>query len=320
MSRLAQTNALFGVVASQVQHNASSSSLREKSVLRPLQPTSSQTGSYDSLHTTRGVTRTEEAHAYKNACGQEHDCSTTRRRCRNSKQNSREITSGFQRGPKAPEQRHHGCSVHQSSCRTQKALMIEQGFNLETSTVKEFVEISERAKTKDNIYQERKRFFNSNDNSSSDDERHRKKKQTPPKARNYQSNSDRKEFCCEEHGPNSTHNSSDCKVIHGKQADEQSWKNKDKLENKCSDHKSKHKNKSCKLNLLQMEMKRVKAKWTKACKKLQANHSSSSESEGEQFQDHLELKSVKETVRKEDPEVFNLDSSSSSSSSDSDSE
>jgi hypothetical protein len=69
-----------------------------------------------------------------------------------------------------------------------------------------------------------------------------------------------------------------------------------------------------------METKREKAKWTKACKKLQANDSSSSESEGEQFEDHLAVKSVKETVREEDPAVFNLESSSSSSSSDSDSE
>jgi hypothetical protein len=61
-----------------------------------------------------------------------------------------------------------------------KALMMEQGFNPETSTVEEFVEISERAETKDNIYQEIKCFFNSHDNSSSNDERHRKKKQKPP--------------------------------------------------------------------------------------------------------------------------------------------
>jgi hypothetical protein len=32
---VAQTNTLFGVVASQAQHNTSSSSLREKSALRP---------------------------------------------------------------------------------------------------------------------------------------------------------------------------------------------------------------------------------------------------------------------------------------------
>jgi hypothetical protein len=80
-----------------------------------------------------------------------------------------------------------------------KALMIKQGFNPETSTIKAFVETSERAETEDNVYQERKGFFNSNNNSSSEDERHRKKKQKPAKARNCQANSDRKEFCCEEH-------------------------------------------------------------------------------------------------------------------------
>jgi hypothetical protein len=133
-----------------------------------------------------------------------------------------------------------------------KALMIEQGFNPETSTVEEFVKISKCAETKVNIYQERKHFFNSNNDSYTEDERRSKKKQKPFKARNYQSNSDRKEFHCKEHGPNSTHNSSDCKVIHGKQSDKQAWKNKDKPE-KCSDYKSKHKNKSRELNLLQME-------------------------------------------------------------------
>jgi hypothetical protein len=50
------------------------------------------------------------------------------------------------------------------------ALMIKQGFNPETSTVEEFVEISERAETKGNICQECKRFFNSHDSSSSDDQ------------------------------------------------------------------------------------------------------------------------------------------------------
>jgi hypothetical protein len=167
--------------------------------------------------------------------------------------------------------------------------MIEQGVNPETSsTVEEFVEISERWETKENIYQERKHFFNSHDNSSSDDERHRnEQKQKHPKARNHQSNPNRKEFHCTEHGRNSTHNSSDCKVIHGKQANEDAWKNKDKSEN---NYKSKDKNKSCKLNVLQMETKCEKAKWTKAHKKFQANHSSSSKSKGEQFQDHSELK------------------------------
>jgi hypothetical protein len=59
------------------------------------------------------------------------------------------------------------------------------------------------------------------------------------KARNYQSNPNRKEFYCKEHGPNSTHDSSDCKVIHGKQANKDAWKNKDKSENKYSHYKSK---------------------------------------------------------------------------------
>jgi hypothetical protein len=79
-----------------------------------------------------------------------------------------------------------------------EALVIEQGSNPEASTVEEFVEISERAETKENVCQERKCFFNSNVDSSSEDQRRSKKKQKPSKARNHQSNSDRKEFCCKE--------------------------------------------------------------------------------------------------------------------------
>jgi hypothetical protein len=197
-----------------------------------------------------------------------------------------------------------------------KALMIEQGFNLETSTIEEFVEISERAEAKRTVTEERERCFNSKDNSSSEDERPNKK-QKRVKARNSRSSQDRKEFCCKEHGPNSTHNSSDCKVIHSRSSDKQAWKSKDKLENKHSDHESKCKNKSRKLHILQLQAKEAKVKWTKAHKKLEAkNNLSSSESEGE----HSKLKSVKETVREDEQEVFHLESSSSSSSSDSDSE
>jgi hypothetical protein len=200
-----------------------------------------------------------------------------------------------------------------------KNLMIEQGFNPETSTVEQFVEISERAETKKTIYEERKRYFNSKDMSSSDEDSPSKKRK-PSKPKNFHSQ-DRKEFCCKEHGPNSTHNSSDCKVIHGRSSDKQAWKSKDKSENKCSDYKAKYKNKSRELHILQSqakeaktEAKEAKVKWTKAYENLEArNNASSSESEGE-------LKSVKETVREDEKEVFLQESSSNSSSSSSDSE
>jgi hypothetical protein len=200
-----------------------------------------------------------------------------------------------------------------------KNLMIEQGFNPETSTIEQFVKISERAETKKTIYEEREHHFNSKDMSSSDEDSPSKKRK-PSKAKNFRSQ-DRKEFCCKEHGPNSTHNSSDCKVIHGKSSDKQAWKSKDKSENKHTDYKAKHKNKSRELHILQLqakeaktEAKEAKVKWTKACKNLEAkNNASSSESKGE-------LKSVKETVRNDEEEVFLQESSSSSSSSSSDSE
>jgi hypothetical protein len=90
-----------------------------------------------------------------------------------------------------------------------KALMIEQeGFDPETSTVEQFVEISERAETKKTVHEERERCFNSKDMSSSDDDSP-SKKQKPTKAKNFRSSQDRKEFHCKEHGPNSTHDPSD---------------------------------------------------------------------------------------------------------------
>jgi hypothetical protein len=131
--------------------------------------------------------------------------------------------------------------------------MIEQGFNPETSTIKQFVEISERAETKKTVHEERERHFDSKDMSSSDEDSPSKKRK-PSKAKNFRKQ-DRKEFCCKEHGPNSTHNSADCKVIHGKSSDKQAWKSKDKSENKHSDHKAKHKNKSRELHILQSQAK-----------------------------------------------------------------
>jgi hypothetical protein len=182
------------------------------------------------------------------------------------------------------------------------------------------VEISERAETKKTVHEERKRCFNSKDMSSSDEDSPSKKRK-PSKAKHFRRSQDRKEFYCKEHGPNSTHNSADCEVIHGRSPDKQAWKSKDRSDNKCSDYKAKHKNKSRELHILQSqakeaknEAKEAKVKWTKAHKNLEANKAeSSSESEGE-------LKSVKETVREDKEEVFHLESSNNSSSSDSDSE
>jgi hypothetical protein len=67
-----------------------------------------------------------------------------------------------------------------------KNLMIEQGFNPETSTIEEFVEISERAETKKTIHEERKRCFDSKDMSSSDEDSPPSKKRKPSlKAKNF---------------------------------------------------------------------------------------------------------------------------------------
>jgi hypothetical protein len=74
---------------------------------------------------------------------------------------------------------------------------------------------------------------------------------------------ERSEFCCKEHGPNPTHNTSTCKVLlNGGRKDD--WKKKDTSESKCSECKSKCKKKHVELNLLQRETKKEKAKWIKA--------------------------------------------------------
>ncbi len=76
--------------------------------------------------------------------------------------------------------------------------MIEQGFNPETSTIEEFVEISERAEIKKTIHEERKRYFNSKDMSSSDEDSPSKKRKPSSTAKQFRSQT-RKKFCCKEH-------------------------------------------------------------------------------------------------------------------------
>jgi hypothetical protein len=113
----------------------------------------------------------------------------------------------------------------------------------------------------------------------------RKPKEEKPrkkaKTSSYHNTRERSEFCCEEHGPNPTHNTSACKVFlnHG---GKDNWKKKDASESKYSDYKSKHKKRHAELNLLQKETKKEKAKWTKACKNLkskEANNGTGKESE-----------------------------------------
>jgi hypothetical protein len=195
-----------------------------------------------------------------------------------------------------------------------KELMTDHGFDPQTATTEEFVEICERAETKEAIQKNRSSRFSSDDDSSVDERRPTKKKKRTKS--NY--SSERKEFYCKEHGPNSTHDSADCKVLKARK--KSNWKDEDTSKPKYKDYRAKFKKQHAELNLLQKETKKEKAKWTRAFKKLKSErHSEENASEGEVSK---RSESVRETVR-ESPEVFHIDSSSSSSSSsssDSDSE
>ena len=189
-----------------------------------------------------------------------------------------------------------------------KELMTDHGFDPQTATREQFMEICERAETKEAI-QKKPKY-------SSDDDSYRNERPTKKAKKPKHQAPARREFYCREHGPNSTHDSKDCKVLIA--AKKQDWKKKDNSEHKYSDYKSKYKKKHAELNLLQMETKKEKAKWTKMFKKLKSGKavSDNETSEGE-------LKPRRETVREGPEAEFNADSSSSSSSSassDSDSE
>jgi hypothetical protein len=137
--------------------------------------------------------------------------------------------------------------------KTHRQLMVEQGFNPQTATTEEFVEICERAENKNALQTNRKR---SNDDSSKDE---RTTKRTTKKNRTSDYvNLKRSPFYCKEHGPNSTHKSKDCKVLIGSRKEPNDWKNKDTTNS--TDYKAKYKKKHRELNLLQLESKREKAK------------------------------------------------------------
>jgi hypothetical protein len=194
-----------------------------------------------------------------------------------------------------------------------KELMTDHGFDPQTATTETFVEICERAETKEAIQKRPSKC--SSDDDSDNHERHSKKAKKKPKY----SQSARREYYCREHGPNSTHDSKDCKVLIA--AKKENWQKKDKSEHKYSDYKSKYKKKHAELNLLQMETKREKAKWTKMYKKLKANPtiSENEASEGEFNPNGNQFKPRRETIR-EGPDVLNVDTSSSSNSSSSSSD
>jgi hypothetical protein len=139
-----------------------------------------------------------------------------------------------------------------------KDLMTDHGFDPQTAATAEFAEICERAETKEAL-QTRDRKSHDSDDDSSDDEVQRPKKPLKKAKTSCHNSRERSEFCCKEHGPDPTHNTSTSKVLlNGGGKD--NWKKKDASESKHSNCKSKHKKKHAELHLLQRETKKEKAK------------------------------------------------------------
>ena len=196
--------------------------------------------------------------------------------------------------------------------KSHRELMVDQGFNPQTATTDEFVEICERAESKDALRSNRKR----SDDDSSEDECPTRKAMKKNRTSDY-AKSKRLPFYCKEHGPNTTHDSKDCKVLNGNRKEPNDWKKKDT--SRSMDYKAKYKKKHCELNLLQLDTKREKAKWTKAYKKLTK---SAGPDASDSASDNEVSKHSDSVCSRREPDISEGSSSTSSrrSSSDTDSE
>jgi hypothetical protein len=135
-----------------------------------------------------------------------------------------------------------------------KELITDHGFDPQTATTAEFVEICERAEPKEAL-QTRKQSHDSDDDSSDDEAQRPKKPRKKAKISSCHNSRERSEFHCKEHGPNPTHNTSRYKVLLNR-GGKDNWKKKDTSKSKHSDCKSKCKKKHAGLNLLQKETKK----------------------------------------------------------------
>jgi hypothetical protein len=201
-----------------------------------------------------------------------------------------------------------------------KQLMTDHGFDPQTATTAEFVEICERAETKEAL-QTRKQSHDADDDSSDDEVQGPKKPRKKANTSSYHNSRERSELYCKEHGPNDSHNTSTCKVLL-KRGGKDNWKKKDTSESKYSDYKSKYKKKHAELNLLQKETKKEKANWTKAYKNLKSKEADNvTGKESESSDSKTDKKATAKTQTRPDNSDTDSDSSSdSSSSSDSNSE
>ena len=142
--------------------------------------------------------------------------------------------------------------------RSHRELMTDQDFDAQTATTDQFVEICECAKSEESI-RSKPRRHDQHDDSSEDESPIKKSTKKHHSTDSFESKKWLPHFC-KEHGPKTTHDSKNCKVIHGSKKSND-WKKKETSDS--TDYKSKYKKKSRELNLLQLETKKEKAKWTK---------------------------------------------------------
>ena len=198
-----------------------------------------------------------------------------------------------------------------------KAIMIEQGFDPQTATIQEFVEISERAETKEALTQNKQARFSAEDSDSEDSQK--KSRRNKKLRKNRKESSPRQSYFCKHHGPNPTHDSETCKVLLNETSGKPSWKKPDRKRD-YKDHKSKYKSKARDLNLLHKSVKAEKDKWKKANARLQtklrgrSKQDSQSESSDDGQVPEPNEKRENERTKSSSSSSSSSDSSSSSSS------
>ena len=188
-----------------------------------------------------------------------------------------------------------------------KDMLTDQGFDPLTENVDKFIELCERAETKEDIsnrsqsHKQKPRFTEPD---SSDSEHDYKKKSKRPTSR-----TSRSPYYCKEHGRNITHDTKDCKVILGASGQLKPTKEKQVYK----DYQSKYKKKSRDLHILQLETENEKAKWKKAYKKLEKAKKANSSKEGETSTKNNESSSDKEDSSSASASLCNSSSESTTS-------
>jgi hypothetical protein len=179
--------------------------------------------------------------------------------------------------------------------RSHKELLTDHGFDPHTEDIDKFVEICERAETKEALSKksDRSRRFESDDDSDQSVGYKKKPKKRPHRPATGHSN-----YYCSYHGNNNTHDSKNCKVLLAEKEGKPDWKKKSKDGKGYKDYKSKYAKKTKELNILQSETKLMKKKWIKAHKALKEREKKKNSQEGETSEGDSseEVKIKKETT------------------------